>query len=138
MIARLCLNNRDIRTYKSDIPIVIANTSRNGRCRRPDVDSRGHAEGQGAPSRSVPAGPGRARRRAEGGEGAPVGGEPRRRRRIRRVHSAAALLADLGVPDIAAAAGLGHTQVQVTQGYQHVMVARLQEVGEALGEVRAG
>jgi integrase len=34
-------------------------------------------------------------------------------------HSAAPLLADLGVPDVAAAAWLGHTEVKVTQAYQH-------------------
>jgi integrase len=33
-------------------------------------------------------------------------------------HAAASLLADLGVPDVAAAAWLGHTPVHVTQGYQ--------------------
>ncbi len=53
-------------------------------------------------------------------------------------HCAASLLADLGVPDVAAAAWLGHTQVQVTQGYQHVMVERLQAAGQALGEALAG
>jgi integrase len=53
-------------------------------------------------------------------------------------HCAASLLADLGVPDVAAAAWLGHTQVQVTQGYQHVMVERLLSAGEALGEALAG
>lgn len=52
-------------------------------------------------------------------------------------HAAASLLADLGVPDVAAAAWLGHTQVQVTQGYQHVMVERLQQAGAALGDALA-
>jgi hypothetical protein len=42
------------------------------------------------------------------------------------------------VPDIAAAAWLGHTQVKVTQGYQHVMVERLQSAGQALGDALAG
>jgi len=53
-------------------------------------------------------------------------------------HAAASLLADLGVPDVAAAAWLGHTQVAVTHGYQHVMVERLQQAGRALGEALAG
>jgi len=53
-------------------------------------------------------------------------------------HAAASLLADPGVPDVAAAAWLGHTQVQVTQGYQHVMVERLQEAAKALGDALAG
>jgi integrase len=52
--------------------------------------------------------------------------------------SAASLLADLGVPDIVAAAWLGHTQVQVTQGYQHVIVERLTEASKALGDALAG
>jgi integrase len=52
-------------------------------------------------------------------------------------HSAASLLADLGVPDVAAAAWLGHTQLQVTQGYQHVMAERLQQAGKALGDALA-
>lgn len=53
-------------------------------------------------------------------------------------NSAASLLADLGIPDVAAAAWLGHTEVKVTQGYQHVMAERLAAAGEALGEVLAG
>ncbi len=53
-------------------------------------------------------------------------------------HCAASLLADLGVPDVAAAAWLGHTEVQVTQGYQHVMVERLAEAGRALGDALTG
>jgi hypothetical protein len=32
-------------------------------------------------------------------------------------NSAAPPLADLGVPDVAAAAWLGHTEIDVTQGY---------------------
>lgn len=53
-------------------------------------------------------------------------------------HCAASLLADLGVPDVAAAAWLGHTQVTVTHGYQHVMVERLAEASKALGDAFAG
>jgi integrase len=53
-------------------------------------------------------------------------------------HCAASLLADLGVPDVAAAAWLGHTHVEVTQGYQHVMVERLQAASTALGDALAG
>jgi len=52
-------------------------------------------------------------------------------------HSAASLLADLGLPDVAAAAWLGHTTVDVTKGYQHVMTQRLVESSKALGEVLA-
>jgi integrase len=53
-------------------------------------------------------------------------------------HCAASLLADLGVPDVAAAAWLGHTQVTVTHGYQHVMVERLAEASKALGDALTG
>jgi integrase len=53
-------------------------------------------------------------------------------------HSAASLLADLGIPDVAAAAWLGHTQIVVTRGYQHAMVERLAAAGKALGDVLAG
>ena len=52
-------------------------------------------------------------------------------------HAAASVLADLGVPDIAAAAWLGHTKVDVTRDYQHVMTQRLAEASEALGGVFA-
>jgi integrase len=53
-------------------------------------------------------------------------------------HAAASLLADLGVPDVAVAAWLGHTQVTVTHGYQHAMVERLAEAGRALGDALTG
>jgi integrase len=53
-------------------------------------------------------------------------------------NSAASVLADLGVPDVAQAAWLGHMQIKVTQGYQHVMVTRLQEAAQALGDAFAG
>ena len=52
-------------------------------------------------------------------------------------HAAASLLADLGVPDIAAAAWLGQLDVATTRGYQHVMFDRLQEAGKALGDTLA-
>jgi integrase len=53
-------------------------------------------------------------------------------------HCAASLLADLGIPDVAVAAWLGHTQVTVTHNYQHVMAARLAEASRALGEALTG
>lgn len=53
-------------------------------------------------------------------------------------HCAASLLADLGVPDVAAAAWLGHTEVKVTKGYQHVFAERLTETSKALGDALAG
>jgi integrase len=52
-------------------------------------------------------------------------------------HSAASILADLGVPDIAAAAWLGQMDVATTKGYQHPMRQRLQEASEALGGILA-
>ena len=53
-------------------------------------------------------------------------------------HSAASLLADMGVPDIVAAAWLGHTQIQVTQGYQHVQMKTLTKTSKQLGKLLAG
>lgn len=53
-------------------------------------------------------------------------------------HCAASLLADAGVPDVAVAAWLGHTQVTVTHGYQHVMAQRLADAGRTLGDLLAG
>jgi integrase len=53
-------------------------------------------------------------------------------------HCAASLLADLGVPDVAIAAWLGHTKVDVTRGYTHVFAERLAETSKALGEALAG
>jgi integrase len=53
-------------------------------------------------------------------------------------HCAASLLADLGVPDVAIAAWLGHTKVEVTQGYTHVFAERLAETGRALGDALTG
>lgn len=53
-------------------------------------------------------------------------------------HCAASLLADLGVPDVAIAAWLGHTKVDITRGYTHVFAARLAETSAALGKALAG
>lgn len=53
-------------------------------------------------------------------------------------HCAASLLADLGVPDVAIAAWLGHTKVEVTQGYTHVFAERLAETSRALGDALTG
>jgi integrase len=53
-------------------------------------------------------------------------------------HCAASLLADLGVPEVAIAAWLGHTKVEVTRGYTHVFAERLAETSKALGEALAG
>jgi integrase len=53
-------------------------------------------------------------------------------------HTAASLLADLGVPDVAAAAWLGHTKVDVTRGYQHVQAQRLAQASEVLGAALSG
>lgn len=53
-------------------------------------------------------------------------------------HCAASLLANLGVPDVAIAAWLGHTKVEVTRGYTHVFAERLTETGSALGDALAG
>lgn len=53
-------------------------------------------------------------------------------------HCAASLLADLGLPDVAVAAWLGHTKVTVTQGYTHVFAARLAETSAALGKALSG
>lgn len=53
-------------------------------------------------------------------------------------HVAASLLADLGVPDIVAAAWLGQTDVSVTKGYQHVMHDRLREASAVLGGALTG
>src|SRR5262249_2341017 len=51
---------------------------------------------------------------------------------------AASLLADLGVPDVAIAAWLGHTTVIVTGGYTHVFAERLAETSRALGDALSG
>jgi integrase len=53
-------------------------------------------------------------------------------------HCAASLLADLGVPEVAVAAWLGHTQVQITRGYTHVFGERLAETSRVLGEALGG
>ncbi|MEU0560902.1 site-specific integrase [Dactylosporangium sp. NPDC006015] len=53
-------------------------------------------------------------------------------------HCAASILADLGVPDIVAAAWLGQTDVAVTKGYQHVMNDRIAEASRSLGEALTG
>lgn len=53
-------------------------------------------------------------------------------------HCAASLLADLGVPDVAIAAWLGHTKVEVTQGYTHVFAEQLAKTSRILGEALAG
>lgn len=53
-------------------------------------------------------------------------------------HCAASLLADLGVPEVAIAAWLGHTKVDVTRGYTHVFAERLAETSKALGKALAG
>jgi integrase len=53
-------------------------------------------------------------------------------------HFAASLLAYLGGPDVAIAAGLGHTEVAVTQGYTHVFAERLAETSRALVEALTG
>jgi integrase len=53
-------------------------------------------------------------------------------------HCAASLLADLGVPEVAIAAWLGHTKVDVTRGYTHVFAERLAETSKAHGDALAG
>jgi integrase len=53
-------------------------------------------------------------------------------------HCAASMLADMGYPDVVVAAWLGHTEVQVTHGYQHAMADRMREAGQALGDALAG
>ena len=53
-------------------------------------------------------------------------------------HCAASLLADLGVPDVAIAAWLGHTKVEVTTGYRHVFAEQLAKTSRALGDALAG
>jgi integrase len=53
-------------------------------------------------------------------------------------HCAASLLADLGVPEVAIAAWLGRTKVDVTRGYTHVFAERLAETSKALGDALAG
>lgn len=53
-------------------------------------------------------------------------------------HCAASLLANLGVPDVAIAAWLGHTEVKVTRGYTHVFAEQLAATSKALGDVLAG
>jgi len=53
-------------------------------------------------------------------------------------HCAASLLADLGVPDVAIAAWLGHTKVEVTQGYTHVFAEQLAKTSRALGDALTG
>lgn len=53
-------------------------------------------------------------------------------------HSAASLLADLGVPDVAAAAWLGHTEVKVAQAYQHAMTGRVMDAGKRLARCSPG
>lgn len=59
-------------------------------------------------------------------------------REIKICRSPARFLAgDLGVPDTAAAAWLGHTKVDVTRGYQHVMFECLNEASKALGDALA-
>src|SRR3954449_4183400 len=49
-------------------------------------------------------------------------------------HAAASLLADLGMPDVAGAAWLGHTEVQVTKGCTRIFAETLVETGRALGD----
>lgn len=53
-------------------------------------------------------------------------------------HCAATLLGDLGFPDVVVAAWLGHSKVNITQGYQHPLRARMSEAGKALGDALAG
>lgn len=53
-------------------------------------------------------------------------------------HCAASLLANLGVPEVAIAAWLGHTKVDVTRGYTHVFAESLAETSKALGEALSG
>lgn len=53
-------------------------------------------------------------------------------------HCAASLLADLGVPEVAIAAWLGHTKVDVTRGYTHVFAERLADTSKALGDALTG
>lgn len=53
-------------------------------------------------------------------------------------HCAASLLADLGVPEVAIAAWLGHVKVDVTRGYTHVFAERLAETSTTLGDALAG
>jgi integrase len=53
-------------------------------------------------------------------------------------HCAASLLADFGMPDVAIAAWLGHTKVEMTRGYTHVFAERLAETSRALGDALTG
>lgn len=53
-------------------------------------------------------------------------------------HCAASLLANLGVPEVAIAAWLGHTKIDVTRGYTHVFAERLTETSAALGDALTG
>jgi integrase len=53
-------------------------------------------------------------------------------------HCAASLLADLGIPEVAITAWLGHTKVEVTRRYTHAFAERLAETSRVLGDALAG